>query len=95
MWCLLETSQKKPEIQTEYSYKQDCLEDILELEKQGHIDVFYGDEAGFFLNCVIHSVGFQTIVWKNHYVFIEGFISTTYYFWGCLPIINVFQNKFT
>ncbi len=29
------------------------MNDILELESQKHIDVFYGDEAGFSLNCVI------------------------------------------
>ena len=37
----------------EYTYKEECLNDILELEQQGHIDVFYGDESGFSLNCVI------------------------------------------
>lgn len=38
---------------SEYEYKEDCLKDLLELQEQGHISVFYGDEAGFSLNCVV------------------------------------------
>lgn len=37
----------------EYAYKEECLKDILELQSQNHIDVFYGDESGFSLNCVV------------------------------------------
>lgn len=31
----------------------DCLNELQLLEKQGFIDLFYGDESGFSLNCVI------------------------------------------
>lgn len=37
----------------EYAYKEECLKDILELQSQNHIDVFYGDESGFSLNCTV------------------------------------------
>ena len=33
--------------------KVDCLEELQELDKQEHIDLYYGDESGFSLNCVI------------------------------------------
>lgn len=34
-------------------YKKACLDDIVELEKQGHLDLFYGDESGFCLTPVM------------------------------------------
>lgn len=37
----------------EYDYKCECLNDLQRLEKQKHIDIYYGDEVGFSLNCVI------------------------------------------
>jgi transposase len=33
--------------------KQACLEALVELEQQGHIDLFYGDESGFCLTPVM------------------------------------------
>lgn len=33
--------------------KQACLADLQQLEKQGHIDLFYGDESGFCLTPVM------------------------------------------
>ncbi len=35
------------------AYKQACLAEIIDLEKQGHIDLFYGDESGFCLTPVM------------------------------------------
>lgn len=37
----------------EYEYKTENLTELQLLEKEGHIDVYYGDEAGFSLNCVV------------------------------------------
>lgn len=34
-------------------YKKACLGEIAELEKQGRIDLFYGDESGFYLTPVM------------------------------------------
>jgi transposase len=34
-------------------YKQECLTELIELERQGHIDIFYGDESGFCLTPVM------------------------------------------
>jgi transposase len=31
----------------------ECLDELHLLEKRGHIDLFYGDESGFSLNCVV------------------------------------------
>ena len=36
-----------------YADKVECLVEIQNLEGQGHIDLYYGDESGFSLNCVI------------------------------------------
>lgn len=33
--------------------KVDCLNELQWLETQGYVDLFYGDESGFSLNCVI------------------------------------------
>ena len=36
-----------------YADKVECLADFQQLENQGYIDIYYGDESGFSLNCVI------------------------------------------
>lgn len=33
--------------------KQTCLEELIALEQQGHIDLYYGDESGFCLTPVM------------------------------------------
>jgi transposase len=35
------------------AYKQECLLEIHQLEEQGHVEVFYGDESGFCLTPVM------------------------------------------
>ncbi len=36
-----------------YQDKKECLEELQVLEKQGHIDLFYGDQSGFCLTPVM------------------------------------------
>lgn len=36
-----------------YADKKECLDELRLLEKQGHIDLFYGDESGFCLTPVM------------------------------------------
>ena len=36
-----------------YADKVECLIEIQDLEDKGYIDLYYGDESGFSLNCVI------------------------------------------
>jgi transposase len=36
-----------------YADKVECLTELQLLESQGYIDIYYGDESGFSLNCVI------------------------------------------
>ncbi len=35
-----------------YEAKKECLQELKSLEKQGHIDLYYGDESGFCLTPV-------------------------------------------
>lgn len=43
-------SQQDPD---QVHYQKACLDDIVELAKPGHIDLFYGDESGFCLTPVM------------------------------------------
>ncbi|WP_310587833.1 IS630 family transposase [Emticicia agri] len=52
-WKRARKSLKSKQNTSEYAYKEDCLNDLLELHQQSHIDLFYGDQAGFSLNCVV------------------------------------------
>lgn len=36
-----------------YADKVECLVELQVLERQGHIELYYGDESGFSLNCVV------------------------------------------
>jgi hypothetical protein len=44
---------KSKQNEHEYADKLECLSELQLLENQGHIQLHYGDEAGFSLNCVI------------------------------------------
>jgi len=44
---------KSKQDQTEYADKVDCLNELQLLESQEYVDIYYGDESGFSLNCVI------------------------------------------
>lgn len=42
---------KSKQLPEQYTDKVECLDELHELERQGHIALFFGDEAGFSLNC--------------------------------------------